>query len=43
MLTKGKEITMNLKNKIAAMTMPQKLVAAFVIIVILGTIINAVA
>lgn len=34
---------MSLKNKIAAMTMPQKLVAAFVLIVVLGMIINAVA
>ena len=34
---------MNLKNKIAAMTMPQKLVVAFILIVVLGTIINAVA
>ena len=34
---------MSLKNKLAAMTTPQKLVAAFVLIVIIGTIINAVA
>jgi len=33
---------MNLKDKISAMTMPQKLVVAFVVIVAVAAILNAV-